>query len=103
MTTHQHRHGESFARPERDNALGAGQGAEGAKQKSGQADYSIPHVYCFVDDIIAIGENGGMSACHLDEEKFVAAMLQWRERKRAEYETQFAYWQFKRRLMRGES
>ncbi len=40
MTTHQNRHGESFARPERDNALGAGQGAEGAKQKSGQADYS---------------------------------------------------------------
>lgn len=40
MTTHQHRHGESSARPERDNALGAGQGAEGAKQKSGQADYS---------------------------------------------------------------
>ena len=103
MTNQFNRHGESFARPERDNALGAGQGAEGAKQKSGQADYSIPHVYCFVDDIIAIGENGGMSACHLGEEKFIAAMLRWRERKRAEYETQFAYWQFKRRLMRGES
>lgn len=40
MTTHQHRHGESSARPERDNALGAGQGAEGARQKSGQEDYS---------------------------------------------------------------
>jgi len=39
MTTF-NRHGENAARPERDNALGAGQGAEGAKQKSGQADYS---------------------------------------------------------------
>lgn len=39
MTNQFNRHGEPFARPERDNALGAGQGAEGAKQKSGQADY----------------------------------------------------------------
>lgn len=40
MTNQFNRHGESFARPERDNALGAGQGAEGAKHKSGQTYYS---------------------------------------------------------------
>ncbi len=44
MTNQFNRHGEASARPERDNALGAGQGAEGAKQKSGQADYSAYRV-----------------------------------------------------------
>lgn len=97
------RHGENSARPEKENATAGNRGAEGEYQKSGQADYSIPTIYCFVDDIIACGENGGMSACHLDEQTFIAAMLKWREAKQAEYRAKEAYWTFKRRLLRGEA
>ena len=71
--------------------------------KNTKRNSSIPFVYCFVDDIIACGENGGMSACHLDEETFIGAMLQWREAKQAEYRAQEAYWEFRNRLMRGEA
>lgn len=72
-----------------------------AQSNTSAADSSTPRAYCFVDDIVVCGENGGMSACHLDEETFIRAMLQWRNDKRAEYAAKFAYCDFKRRLLRG--
>lgn len=95
--------GEDTCCAEKENAATGNRGEVGKQKNTGKTNYSIPTIYCFVDDLIVCDENGGMSACHLDEETFIAAMLEWREQKQAEYRAEEAYWDFKRRLLRGEA
>lgn len=100
MTTNQYRHPAEADARTKEKGTTPFESAPQANQTA--ADSSIPTIYCFVDDLIACGENGGMSACHLDEATFIAAMLEWKARKEAEYRAKFAYWEFKRQLLRGD-